>query len=654
MWRENGYEISLMTGISWGGYGSYYGSGDAFKKQEVQTTKSGRLFMHGNSVDVGYNVPTPSYIEYIKDYLRPALDFGVRGVFLEEPEYWAETGWSEAFKSEWQRFYGVPWQEPDSSPDAQYRASKLKYELYFNALKGVFEFVDEEATKKGIQIECHVPTHSLINYAQWRIVSPESHLIDIPQLDGYIAQVWTGTARSQNEYKGLLKERTFETAYLEYGQMFGMVQPTGKKVWFLTDPVEDNPDRSWADYKKNYEATVVASLMWPQVHRFEVMPWPSRIFKGSYPLTDLDSKDKRGGIPAEYAAEILTICNALNDMNQTQVNVEAGSGGIGVVVSDTMMFQRANPNSSDARLGGFFGLAMPLVKAGIPLGLMQLENSLQPGALSPYKLLVLTYEHQKPLRPAYHDAIVDWVRKGGLLLFIDDASDPYNHVREWWNNFGESNRIPQDDLFQRLQLPNTDAIDNQAIGSGIVRVLKVRPSLLARDATGHQTVLNGVRELLEAAGQPLNTQHYLRVNRGPYAIIAVMDEAQSADPLTVQGRYVDLFSPDLPLLRDPVFHPGSTALLMDLDWQARNQPSPKVLAASARIRNTSTRASQFSFSATGPFGTKAVLCVALPKAPAQVTVGGLIVHTWRWDDENQLLRLSFMNNAETVQIDIVL
>jgi hypothetical protein len=115
-WREKGYAVSMMTGIAWGDYADYYGSGEAFKKEEVQTRKDGSLFMHGK--DVGYNVPTPGYIEYIKRVVTPAVEQGVKAIYLEEPEFWAESGWSEAFKKEWQKFYGEPWQAPDSSVDA--------------------------------------------------------------------------------------------------------------------------------------------------------------------------------------------------------------------------------------------------------------------------------------------------------------------------------------------------------------------------------------------------------------------------------------------------------------------------------------------------------------------------------------------------------
>ena len=54
-------------------------------------------------------------------------------------------------------------------------------------------------------------------------MSPESSLIDVGA-DGYIAQVWTGTARTANLYEGRRRERTFETAFLEYGAMQNLVR----------------------------------------------------------------------------------------------------------------------------------------------------------------------------------------------------------------------------------------------------------------------------------------------------------------------------------------------------------------------------------------------------------------------------------------------
>ncbi|HPG70341.1 MAG TPA: hypothetical protein PLO37_26170 [Candidatus Hydrogenedentes bacterium] len=664
LWREKGYVVSMMTGIAWGGYDDYYGSGDAFRRDEVQTDKTGKLWMHGNSTTVGYNVPTPSYVEYIKRVVDPAIDAGVRAIYLEEPEYWAVTGWSEAFKAEWQRAYNEPWQAPDSSPDAQYRASKLKYELYFNALKEVFEHVKRRAADKGIEIECHVPTHSLINYAQWRIVSPESHLMDLDAMDGYVAQVWTGTARSANVYGGKMKERTFETAFLEYGQALGMVRPTGRKVWFLADPVEDNPDRSWNDYKRNYECTVIASLMWPEVHHFEVMPWPSRIFRGTYPRVDLDSASgDREGIPADYATQILTVINALNEMDQADVRYETGSRGVGVVVSDTLMFQRADPEPSDAHLSSFYGLALPLVKHGVPVEIVQLENTLQPRCLESCKVLLLTYEGQKPLKPAYHEALAEWVRAGGGLIYVGDGSDPYHRVREWWTDDGNDPETKAyDDLFERLGVADgqstgcfslTDACEVPVkVGNGYVRILQERPRDLARAQDGPATVIGLVAEMFECLGEKLTTQNHLVVRRGPFVVASVLDESVSDAPLRLDGAFVNLFESGVPVRQAVALGPGERALLYDIDYARRNGVRAKVVAAGARVRDERVEERSFHFVTRGPKATTANLRVLLPEAPERMSLSPETPLQSAWDAESGTLLMSFGNSAQDVAVDI--
>ena len=54
-------------------------------------------------------------------------------------------------------------------------------------------------------------------------------------------------------------------------------------MWFLHDPVEDNPRHDWDDYRVNYIRTLVASLLQPDVWHYEVAPWPSRVFEGRFP-----------------------------------------------------------------------------------------------------------------------------------------------------------------------------------------------------------------------------------------------------------------------------------------------------------------------------------------------------------------------------------
>lgn len=653
-WRERGYGVGMMTGIAWGGYGAYFGGADNLKKEEIQTRKDGSLFMHGGSATVGYNVPTLEYVEFLKSHITPALEAGVSAVFLEEPEFWAETGWSEAFKKEWQQFYGEPWQPPDSSVDAQYRSSKLKYELYFRALKLVIEHVKEYAATHGCEIECHVPTHSLLNYAHWRIVSPESHLVDIPGFDGYIAQVWTGTARTPNFYQGVRRERTFETAFLEYGQMVSMARVTGKKLWLLHDPVEDNPNRSWEDYRRNYECTVIASLLWPEAYRYEVMPWPSRVFAGAYPKVDLDTKaENRENIPADYATIILIIANALNNMNQEDVRFDTGSRGIGVIVSDTMMFQRAAPHASDRDLGGFYGLALPLLKAGMPVEPVQFENATHEAALAPHKILFLTYEHQKPARPEYHDALAAWVRSGGGLIFVDDNSDPYHDVREWWNNYGGTDAKAHDDLLKKLGVGDSAYATPQAVGAGFVRLVKAKPSELQHSAKGADQVRAWLAEMAARLGISVKTQSSLGVRRGPYVIASVLDETPEENPsLVLAGHFVDLWNAALPVVRNRTLRAGERTLLYDLDYARARGIMAKVVAAGARIREEQLAGNRFRFAARGPAGTTAVARVITPAAPLEVVAEPARAVAMEWDDSSSTARLSFENSAEDVVIEL--
>ena len=274
----------FMTG-SWGGYEAYYGADSGGCGGYRRTPRASASCTASDTV--GYNVPTrvPLVSEGL---LNPRLTPG------SNPSTW-KSGILGAHRLErglQARVAGLlreAWEAPDSSVAAQFKASRLKYELY-NALSEIFGHIKERAASQGRTAKCYVPTHSMINYAHWRIVSPESRLMDLDIADGYIAQVWTGTARTPNRYQGVRKERTFETAFIEYGQMLSMVRPTGRTVWFLADPVEDNPNHTWTDYEYNYKLTLAASLFWPEVYQYEVLPWPDRIFEGRYPVEGSEEK----------------------------------------------------------------------------------------------------------------------------------------------------------------------------------------------------------------------------------------------------------------------------------------------------------------------------------------------------------------------------
>lgn len=119
--------------------------------------------------------------------------------------------------------------------------------------------------------------------------------------------------------------------------MESMTAPTGRKMFFLTDPIEDWP-RDWADYKKNYQATFTAQLLYPNIADYEVMPWPERIYEGLY-RTSANS-DKKERIPRFYSTQMQVMINALNRMPLTDKKL-TGSEGFSVLMANSLMFQRS-------------------------------------------------------------------------------------------------------------------------------------------------------------------------------------------------------------------------------------------------------------------------------------------------------------------------
>ena len=649
-WKAQGYRVHVMTGVSWGNYQDFlYGRFDGVNHvDEAQTDRNGQVISHGG--DIYYMSPSENYGKFLCQGVKRALDAGAEGIHLEEPEFWVRAGWSAGFKREWKSYYKTDWVAPDSSPDAQYKASYLKYYLYGRALKQIFDFVKAYNKEHGTRAKCYVPTHSLLNYAHWGIVSPESSLLKVGG-DGFIAQVWTGTARTANVYEGVQKSRTFETAFLEYGAMMNVVRASGGTVWFLNDPIEDNPDHSWRDYRTNWESTLTASLLWPQVSRYEVMPWPERIFHGTYPTKERSERTageavEKVPLPTDYGTELMTVINALNDMKQPKIAWESGTRGLGVIVSDSMMFQRYDPTPSDPHLGSFYGLAMPLVKRGLPVEPVQLENAALPGALKPYKVLLMTFEGMKPMTPTDSIAVANWVKNGGTLVFVDDGKDPYNQVKAWWNTPPYRYTSPQAAFFAQLGLLDNTRAGTYKIGKGTLLFDNAGPAALTYQPTGAQHIRDLVRRACESAKVPYAETNYLSLRRGPYIVAAGLDESLPGAPHRLTGHFIDLFDANLPILPTVDLTPGTRRLLLDLDKADARTPS--ILAAACKTLGTKQSPDgTFRFWAEGPDKTQAAVRLRLAAAPSSVLVGDqpLPADAFTWDAGSGTVLLRFPNTA---------
>lgn len=655
-WRKRGYTTHFMTGIAWGEYQDYFtGQWDGkWHLDEGQVNMQGDTVWHGHMVP--YIVPTDNYLKYFKErQIKPVIDAGIDAIFLEEPEFWCRSGYSESFKAEWLKYYGFPWRPQHETAENTYLSNKLKYHLYYKALEEAFIYAKEYGKEKGLDVRCYVPTHSLANYCQFEIVSPEASLASMPCVDGYIAQVWTGTAREPVYYQGRKQERVFESAYLEYACMESMTAPTGRKMFFLTDPIEDRA-KDWDDYNRNYQATFSAQLMFPRMNNYEVMPWPDRIYEGLYRISA--NSEEKAHIPAWYATKMQVMINTLNEMPLSNNRV-SGSQGINVLMANSMMFQRSPTpveGYTDPRLSNFYGEAMPLMKLGVPVGITHLENVKYPESLRDVKVLLMSYSNLKPLDPEAHTYLAEWVKKGGQLIYSGRDDDAFQNVLEWWNQNGNHYTAPSQHLFSLMGIPQNAPEGVYAYGKGKVTVIRKDPKEFIVNGSQEGELIEAVKTAyLEATKgkKEMEIKNHFLLQRGSYLLAAVVDENPDTTPLALHGRYIDLFNPELPVLYDVTVKPGSQDFLFDLTTVKKKHP--QVLAAASRQYNETRTANSYSFVSKSPKNTRNVMRILLPREPKTIQVscqGEPVEHNGTWEEASKTLRLNFDNNPEGVNVTL--
>lgn len=651
-YRKQGYVIHFMTGIAWGGYTDYlYGRYDGINHwDEAQTDRDGNIIAHGK--DCPYMVPTVSFADYITNKLKPIVDAGVEAIHVEEPEFWDRAGYSEAFKREYRMFYGEEWTPPHESADARYRCARLKAYLYTRTIDRVSSGIKEYALRKyNKPIRFYIPTHSILNYTQWKIVSPEGKLSDIPCVDGCIAQVWTGTAREKNWFNGEFKERTFETAYLEYGVMQELVKGTGRKMWFLHDPIEDNPIFDWNDYRTNYFCTVAASLLHPQINTYEICPWPNRVFTEKYPKNSPEAQP----IPEEYTTILNNTFNTLGTIE----NCEEKEFKIGILMGDCQLYQREYPDCefkeqakretgtvlrddpaviekfknelfkdenpdrelllkymSASAFPGFYSLSLPLLKYGIPVRPVLLDNARRyAGYLDDYSVLILSYEFMKPDYPDINNSLAEWVKQGGTIIYIGNGEDPYNNIKSWWTG---KYKNPAEHLFDMLGIAPKEEKEIFSCGKGIVAVWNINPCVFSYSIDNADRLREFVCEVLKEKNIVPEYKNYLSIERGDYIIAAVMDESISDKPLVLEGNFADMFSPDFAITNKKTLYANDKCMLFNLDKIKDEKLC--VIGTSLRVFELAEKNNIISAKLRGASPLKANIRLKIPFAPKEALI----------------------------------
>ncbi|MEO6633369.1 MAG: hypothetical protein ABIN13_16645, partial [Mucilaginibacter sp.] len=364
-------------------------------------------------------------------------------------------------------------------------------------------------------------------------------------------------------------------------------------------------------------------------------------------------------IPNFYSTQMQVMVNALNSMPKSN-NKVSGVNGIGVLMSNTLMFQRFPTHNGfeDPQFSNFYGQTLPLVKRGIPVQTVHMENLGYAASLKDIKVLVMSYSNMKPVSADVHKQLAAWVRQGGVLIYCGKDDDPYQSVMEWWDTKGNKFTAPSQHLFKLLGINPTKENQKFKVGKGAVYVLRQNPKEFVMQANNDEKFVGIVKKGYknDAKAGKITFKNSMYVERGPYDVIAVMDENADSKPYMVKGPVIDLFDPQLPVLAEKTVNPGEQALLYAVN-RVVDKKKPQVLAAAARTYDEKIQPGGYSFIVKSPIKTLNSMRVLLPAQPKTTTIkdntGQTIADVKSsWDASSNTLYLGFANSPDGIKVDL--
>jgi hypothetical protein len=238
-----------------------------------------------------------------------------------------------------------------------------------------------------------------------------------------------------------------------------------------------------------------------------------------------------------------------------------------------------------------------------------------------------------------------------VLVVCDADADPYLRVRDWWNRNGRNFSTPREHLFQQLGLA-TSVVTNKfvSVGKGGLIWLRERPAKCSASADGAAQIVEVTRQAAKAAGLSWRETNYLLLRRGPYVVAAGMDESLDDKPRELEGRFVNLFDPELGVQTKVTLSPGSRFFLLDLDLaHARDA---HLLASACKALPKEKTSNRMSYLVEGVGETPAIVLLECPKAPLRVTLAGQSVADFSYSAEETLLRIHFENDVVARELKV--
>ncbi len=177
------------------------------------------------------------------------------------------------------------------------------------------------------------------------------------------------------------------------------------------------------------------------------------------------------------------------------------------------------------------------------------------------------------------------------------------------------------------------------------------PAGLSHSPNGGATATALYRKAADAIGLAWGESASIVLRRGPYIIAAGLDESPvGGDPISLTGRFISLFDHTLALTRELVVVPNLRALLVDLDRLPTDKPV--IAAAACGIADEQSTTGAMTFRAAGVQGSRAVVAILAPQTPASATVAGKPLPPENVQYADGLLRISFTNEADGVDVQV--
>lgn len=640
-WTNRGYQsVGVMVPMG-RDHGSYYIRGEWDGKEHpeiIATTTSGAYKTHptaGDGHTTYYVLPSADYAEFVADYCIQGIEAGADSVYIEEPDGWIDSFYNQTFLDRWKQEYGTDYDL--SMNDTQEGIAKQDYiiaQLFLEA----YDIASTRIKEQYPNVKVFICTHSVSNYLLHGISTDNYSIVDLPNIDGVVAQAWSDTSLAASfPLNGTNGVHAFEYSYMEYSEMLNYVRANGKQVYTLSDPQSDNASINGPEneplLRSVYTENVIAQLINPENKSFELLPWPTRAFVN---------------VSHDYKGLQETVFRLMNQAHEVDAIGYAGTEGIAVMTSSTAISNlHDGTGRSTTTTYALTGLATSLITRGVPVDMLTLEGVNQPGYLDGVNTLILSYDFMKPLYESYNKAISDWVKKGGSLIVVSGTSVNMN-VEGWWSDRFQSAEAAlfaelgmevksYSQLIERPTLERAGSaaylpqsvkvgrgyavtgfdvggganvlyrgdgkavVFEQDIGSGHVIVAGVSPSYFGSGETTYELLEGLVIRALAFRGVEYHAPQMMYTVRGEIEIYKTFNRTY-----TLSGTFVDLTSDTYEVIKNPTLEPYSYGLYCRIG-------SEGLVFANARYTDDFNQgANSVSYTACNMLNSKAQAVLYLP------------------------------------------